>query len=306
MHNTPNREYLVTLYQDQDPQKQISIKTGSITARRNGANPPPISMIHEYTSKPKPQTKGRAKGRGKGRGKPPKKNRTSKQRPKGHLTKRKQQTLQYYKKDQPGTTYGRETAQTNEVQEEQEVSQMVTGSNHESTPETQNKAVAPKAGNSMPQEKSMQKEYVSHTTKHSKMAQLDVDSNIPGSQSPSTEKQPNSSQDNVEEDHLKKEHKGKRYLELPQSWIQEDPQTNPKKRQRTILEYTRVLTPEKKQDEQVHAEYTQQESSDWQPPEMPTGQNSQRECQLETKGLLRTKDTTKETDQQERTDRSQQ
>ena len=49
MHNTPNGEYLVTLHGD--PQKQISIKTGGVTARRSGADPPPLAMIQEYGSR---------------------------------------------------------------------------------------------------------------------------------------------------------------------------------------------------------------------------------------------------------------
>ena len=32
----------------EDPQKQISIKTGGVTARRSGADPPPLSLIKEY------------------------------------------------------------------------------------------------------------------------------------------------------------------------------------------------------------------------------------------------------------------
>ena len=46
MHNTPNKEYLVTLHED--PQRQIRIKTGGVMSQRSGADPPPLSLIQEY------------------------------------------------------------------------------------------------------------------------------------------------------------------------------------------------------------------------------------------------------------------
>ena len=45
MRNTPNCEYLVTL--QEDPKKQIRIRTGGNMARRNGADPPPLSQIQD-------------------------------------------------------------------------------------------------------------------------------------------------------------------------------------------------------------------------------------------------------------------
>ena len=46
MHNTPNREYIATLHEE--PWKQISFQTGGNTARRNGADPPPIALIQDH------------------------------------------------------------------------------------------------------------------------------------------------------------------------------------------------------------------------------------------------------------------
>ena len=46
MRNTPNGEYLATLHEE--PWKQIRIQTGGITAGRSGADPPPISRIHDH------------------------------------------------------------------------------------------------------------------------------------------------------------------------------------------------------------------------------------------------------------------
>ena len=45
MHNTPNREYRVILHEE--PWKEIKIKTGGNTARRSGADPPPIAEIQD-------------------------------------------------------------------------------------------------------------------------------------------------------------------------------------------------------------------------------------------------------------------
>ena len=45
MRNTPNCEYVVTL--QEDPKKQIRIRTGGNMARRGGADPPPLSQIQD-------------------------------------------------------------------------------------------------------------------------------------------------------------------------------------------------------------------------------------------------------------------
>ena len=49
MHNTPNREYIVTLHEE--PWKQVSIPTGGNMARRSGADPPPIAQIQDHAEK---------------------------------------------------------------------------------------------------------------------------------------------------------------------------------------------------------------------------------------------------------------
>ena len=48
MRNTPNREYGATLHED--PPNEISMKTGGVTARRSGVDPPPLSLIKEHGS----------------------------------------------------------------------------------------------------------------------------------------------------------------------------------------------------------------------------------------------------------------
>ena len=63
MHGTPNREYIVTLYEE--PLKQIRIRTGGNMERRSGADPPTKQQIQdlEEQTEQKPQKEAGIKGK---------------------------------------------------------------------------------------------------------------------------------------------------------------------------------------------------------------------------------------------------